>query len=77
MWAHLNLFCCCSVHRGLPTGGGWSFTLELDTQRQDLVGHGYVLDAVAYLECPPGCEPYRVPHIVSWRDGYTPFANVE
>ena len=70
------LMCSLSNSRGLSTSGGWSFTLEVDTQRQDLVGHGYVMDAVSFLECPPGCEPYVVPHVVSWRDGHHPHGNV-
>ena len=58
--------------RGLPTSnvGPWSFTLKLGKSRVDLVGHGYVLDALALLECPQGMDDYPTAHLTLHRDRY-------
>ena len=59
------------TYRGLTVGvDGWSLTLEDGSQRLDLVGYGYLLDAVSYLEVPyyfPAAGPS--PHLPSWVGG--------
>ena len=49
---------------------GWSLTLEDGSERLDLVGYGYLLDAVSSIEVPyhfPTAGPY--PHLPSWVGG--------
>ena len=59
------------IYRGLTVGvDGWSLTLEDGSQRLDLMGYGYLLDAVSYLEVPyyfPATGPS--PHLPSWVGG--------
>ena len=40
------------LFRGAVTLEGWSLTVEDGESRQDLAGHGYVLDAVSAMELP-------------------------
>ena len=38
--------------RGVVALEGWTLSVEDDQSRQDLAGHGYVLDAVSAMELP-------------------------
>lgn len=45
--------------RGVASLEGWSLSVEDGQLRQDLAGHGYVLDAVSVMELPEHfpCSP--------------------
>lgn len=40
------------IFRGVVALEGWSLSVEDDKSRQDLSGHGYVLDTVSAMELP-------------------------
>jgi len=50
--------------RGVVALEGWSLSVEDDQSRQDLVGHGYVLDAVSAMELPDHFPTMSSQHFV-------------
>ena len=53
-----------SFLRGVTSLEGWSLSVEDDHMRQDLVGHGYVLDAVSMMETSPRFPSQQSHHLV-------------
>ena len=64
---YLQLFCDCTI-RGAVALEGWSLTVEDGESRQDLAGHGYILDAVAAMELPEHFPYQRSQHFVYFYD---------